>query len=271
MKKQLLAGICLISILITFLASCSMGNGIFNAEKELTAEEIYETVSESVVSITAISPIGASYGSGFFYKNSNTVITNYHVIENAASATITLFNGYECDVLNVCGYDREKDIAILNVDYNYGVPVKIRTSELKTGEKVYAIGNSLGVLGGSMSEGIISTANREIEDYTYIQTTVAVTHGNSGGPLIDNLGNVVGIITSGYGDGGLDLNLAIPISRIQGIRTSVSHTLEEIVNVAWLSDYTLVYQSKEKRHILKFALYDEDKKPVAACGFVEIK
>ena len=240
MKKVLLL-LCLIMTILPLAVSCG-DNNLSNSPEQsgstvkLSAEEIYEKVASSVVTINAVSQSSSSSGTGFFCENGSTIVTNYHVIKDCSIASITLSNGKEYDVLTVLGYDEEKDIAILKVDYKNGQPLDIRTSDVKTGETVYAIGNPLGFLGGSLSEGIVSTAKREIEGQIYIQTTASVTHGNSGGPLIDSYGNVIGIVSAGFGDG-LDLNLAIPIARVNEISISTPMTLHEIVVEKYFSDY----------------------------------
>lgn len=268
MKRKLFILFCLIIMLVPMIASCGGGNNGDNPEK-LSAEEIYERVSPSVVVITAESPSSTSSGTGFFYKNGSTVVTNYHVIKDCSTASITLTNGNEYDVLNVLGYDKEKDIAILEVDYKKGTPLDIRNNDVKTGETVYAIGNSLGFLEGSLSEGIVSTAKRDVDGQIYIQTTASVTHGNSGGPLIDSYGKVIGIVSAGFGDG-LDLNLAIPISRVDTISTSNPSKLDEIINVEWISNRQVWHQDENDRYVLVFTLADANKNPVAVPGWISI-
>ena len=259
----------IISIVMS-VASCAFGDSSNDdGNKKLSAVEIYEKVSPSVVTITAESPSTISSGTGFFYKDGSTIVTNYHVIKDCSTASITLTNGKEYDVLTVLGYDKEKDIAILKVDYKNGTPLEIRTSEIKTGETVYAIGNSLGFLGGSLSEGIVSTSKRDFDGQTYIQTTASVTHGNSGGPLIDSYGKVIGIVSAGFGDG-LDLNLAIPIAKVNTISTSNPCRLDEIINVEWISNRQVWHQDENDRYVLVFTLSDANKNPVAVPGWVMV-
>ena len=272
MKKRFLISLCLILAIVGIITSCSFGGNSNNGENndnKLSAEEIYEKVSPSVVTITAESPSAISYGTGFFYKDGSTIVTNYHVIQDCSTASITLTNGKKYDVLTVLGYDKNKDIAILKVDYKNGTPLELRTSEVKTGESVYAIGNSLGFLEGSLSEGIVSTAKREVDGQTYIQTTASVTHGNSGGPLIDSYGKVIGIVSAGFGDG-LDLNLAIPISKVATVSTSNPTKLEEIINVEWISNRQVWHQDDNERYVLVFTLSDANENPVAVPGWVMI-
>lgn len=234
MKKRVLFCICLILITVFPMSSCEfLANIPFDFEfgiGEPTAKQIYESTAPSVVTINAQSNGVENTGTAFFINNGSTIVTNFHVIKNCTTAFITLANGEEYSVESVLGYSEEKDIAILKVSYTNGVPLEIRETDVVTGEKVYAIGNSLGFLSGSLSEGIISTAQREFDGKTYIQTTASVTNGNSGGPLIDSYGKVIGIVSAGFGEG-LDLNFAVPVSQIATIDVSIPKKLEEIAHI----------------------------------------
>ena len=213
MKKFL---ICLLSTICTLFSMIGL---VGCDNNKLTAEQIYESIAPSVVTITSISSNGISQGSGFFINDDSTVVTNYHVIENANTAIITLNNKKKYSVEKIIGFDQSRDIAILKTSPTQASPLKISSSQIKTGEKVYSIGTASG-LSGSLSEGIISTAEREISGQSYIQTTVSVTHGNSGCPLINEYGNVIGIVSGGIGEGALELNFAIPITAINHISTN---------------------------------------------------
>lgn len=248
-------------------------NDVISPNKELTAEELYELVSPSVVEITGKTSLGSSTGTGFFYDNKGTVVTNYHVIEGCTSAEIMLTNGSIYKVDKVLGYDIDRDIAILSTKCTSSTPLKIRETPVKTGETVYAIGSSLG-LSGSLSDGIISSAEREIDGQIYIQTTAPISHGNSGGPLLDKEGKVVGITSASFIDG-QNLNLAIPVKEIAKISTKNPVTLGEVFEqtgheVEWLSDYRFQYYAEENTYVLLFQLSDKNENPMSAAGIVDI-
>ena len=272
--KPRIAAICMLTFCF-MLQGCTVGDIIDNItpniDKELTAEELYEKVSPSVVEITGESASAISTGTGFFYDDKGTVITNYHVIEKCTTAFITLSNGKSYDVVQVLGYSESKDIAILSTSCNNSVPLKIRSSAVKTGEKVYAIGSSLG-LSGSLSDGIVSSAEREVEGHIYIQTTAPISHGNSGGPLLDSKGYVVGITTASFTDG-QNLNLAIPIAEIDTISTQNPTTLEKIFpqTVEWISERDFFYYEDNDQYVLVFELSDQDQVPMSSSGTVEIR
>jgi serine protease Do len=156
-------------------------------------------------------------GSGFLIDPSGIIVTNKHVIDGALSITVLFSDGdrVRATLIAVAAFI---DLAVLKVDVNRPLPVlKWGSSEtLRVGDAVLAIGNPLG-LGMSVSAGIVSALNRNIEDTpfdNYIQTDAAINHGNSGGPLVDRNGDVVGVDTALYNPdeagGFIGIGLAIP-------------------------------------------------------------
>ena len=126
-----------------------------------------------------------------------------------------------------------------------------------------------------MSDGIISSAEREIDGKIYIQTTAPISYGNSGGPLLDKQGKVVGITSSSFIDG-QNLNLAIPVKEIDNISTQNPVTLKEFFEqtghgVEWISNYRFQYYAKENTYVLLFQLSDKNKNPTSAIGMVDIR
>lgn len=236
-----------------------------------TAEEVYEMVSPSVVEITGVLPTGTSTGTGFFYNDQGMVITNYHVIENCTSASIKLASGATYQVDKVIKYSEEKDIALLSTNCPSSVPLQFRTTEIKTGEKVYAIGSSLG-LEGTLSDGIISSASREVEGNAYIQTTAPISQGNSGGPLLDENGHVIGITTAYFADG-QNLNLAIPIAQVETLAVRLPVTLDSLFKqkVEWISERDFFYYEDEDSFVLVFELSDENEVTMTSSGTVDIR
>ena len=187
-------------------------------ETALSAEEIYQLASPATVEIRVETEYGTATGTGFFYNSDGAIITNFHVIEDAISGDVFLNNGEKYTINRLIGYDRYWDIAIIQINYQSESVLSFRTEPIRTGETVYALGSSLG-LADSFSEGIISANSREIGGQIFIQTTAPISHGNSGGPLIDTKGNVVGITTAGI-EAGQNLNLAVPIANIHKVEQS---------------------------------------------------
>ncbi|MEM3478727.1 MAG: trypsin-like peptidase domain-containing protein [Candidatus Bathyarchaeia archaeon] len=200
--------------------------------ENVSLSQIYEQVKNSVVMIRGLirqySLFGYYYervqGSGFIYNFTGrmVVITNYHVIRNAMNITVTFANGnsYAASVL---GYDPYADLAVLEADApeeEYYPLEIVSSSTLKVGDIVLAVGNPYG-LAGSMSVGIVSALGRTINveiagGYpiaNVIQTTVPLNPGNSGGPLLNIRGQVVGITTA-IVSGSQGVSFAIPSNTI---------------------------------------------------------
>ncbi len=187
--------------------------------------DIYSSVRDSVVLVQGTTSTGDVQGSGFVYtySNRNVVITNYHVVHDTSSLSITFSdgNGYSATVL---GIDPYADLAVLSANNAPGTQFKpveiVASSTLRVGETVIAIGNPYGLV-GSLTTGVVSAIGRTItEDYAggfsianIIQTSTPINPGNSGGPLLNAVGNVVGITTAIVSDS-QGLGFAIPSNTI---------------------------------------------------------
>ncbi len=167
-------------------------------ETELTAREIYDQVSPSVVGIRASVEDGMYLGTGIIMTEDGYIVTNAHVIAGAQQANVVFSNNSRAEALLV-GYDGETDLAVLKVDRHGLTPAVFGDSaQLRVGDAAYAIGNPLGEeLRGTMTSGIISAIDRTVDmdgqSMTLIQTNAALNSGNSGGALINAAGQVVGI------------------------------------------------------------------------------
>ena len=171
-------------------------------ERELTLREIYEKCVPSVVAVTAFVEEGNDdsyyWGSGIVMSRDGYILTNAHVVAGSCRARITLWDDREFDALLV-GYDTRSDIAVLKITAYNLIPAKFSSTEnLAVGDTVVAIGNPLGKeFRSTMTEGIISGIDRDISyngtTMTLIQTSAPINEGNSGGPLFNLYGQVVGI------------------------------------------------------------------------------
>jgi len=158
-------------------------------------------------------------GSGFFISSDGYVLTNYHVVDDATDIYVTLTDGREFKA-KVIGSDKQTDVALLKIDAKDMATLPIGDSDkIKKGQWVLAIGSPFG-LDSTVTAGIISAINRDTGDYLpFIQTDVAVNPGNSGGPLINLQGEVIGInsqIISRSG-GFMGISLAIPIDDVMRV------------------------------------------------------
>ena len=206
------------------------------ADKSLSNEQVAELVSNSVVEITtesaSTSPFYPDYiesgaGSGVILSKDGYIITNHHVIEDAANIAITLKNGqtYEGKLI---GSDKVTDLAVVKINAEEELtPVIIGDSNLiKVGQNALVVGNPLGELGGSVTSGIISALDREIaienELMTLLQIDAAVNPGNSGGGVFNNFGELIGVVNAkSSGEDIEGIGFAIPINTVKKITTDL--------------------------------------------------
>ncbi len=191
------------------------------SQEPLTAKEIYNTAVNYTVEINVVGKDFSATGTGFVYSSDGQIITNYHVIDEATSITVTDINGDTYDCINIIGYDETLDIAIIQVDAS-DLTVAPICEEYETGDVIYTLGSSKG-LSFTIAEGLISNQKRELPSYNpgvyYIQISAPISSGNSGGPLIDVYGRVIGINTLSHTEG-QNLNFAIPVSYISQVAIS---------------------------------------------------
>ncbi len=197
----------------------------------LSLQAIYEKNIPAVVSITCTYRGGSSTGTGVVLTAGGYIVTNAHVVQNAETIQVLLTGGETLEAALV-GTDEISDLAVLWVDHDDLTPAELGDSKnLRVGDVVVAIGDPLGIsLRGTMTDGIISGINRDIavdgRTMTLIQTNAALNEGNSGGPLINCYGQVIGINTMKIGDtmsaaGVEGLGFAIPSETVQEIVTQL--------------------------------------------------
>lgn len=184
----------------------------------MTAEEIYRLCYPSTVQINT----DIALGSGFFIDK-NTIVTNYHVIDGASSIKVQLPDGQSYEVSSILGFDKDIDIAVLSIPVE-GIPLTLNTHGETIGETIYTIGSSQG-LTGTFTNGIISKSSRLFGSIDYVQHTAAISKGNSGGPLLNAYGEVMGINTMQYVEG-QNINFAININQLSRISLSNPITME---------------------------------------------
>ncbi len=188
--------------------------------KITTLEECADEFSQAVVKVST----PAGMGSGFFVNENGYLITNYHVIEKETRIEVTVFqkvkNGFEkkkFKKVRIEAVNPFVDLALLKVEDLGDTKIKHvyfgSMDQISVGEKVFAIGNPLG-LERTVTDGVISTANRTFEGLVYIQTNTDINPGNSGGPLFNMAGEVVGVTNMGYIFFG-GLGFAIPIDYVK--------------------------------------------------------
>ena len=198
----------------------------------MTDAEVYAANANSVVSINVTGTSGtnffgqpvqtASAGSGFVLTKDGYIVTNYHVVKDADTVKVTMYNGDTYDAKYIGG-DEDYDIAVIKVEAADLQPVTLGNSDnLNVGDHVLAVGNPLGELTFSMSGGMVSCVNRAINvdgtPFNMIQTDASINPGHSGGPLFNQYGEVVGIVSAKYSSYSSEsvegLGFAIPINDV---------------------------------------------------------
>ena len=209
-----------------------------DGQTKMDPATVYASVVNSAVSIncsaTSTNIFGqqtqtASSGSGFIITEDGYVVTNYHVVSGASSVQVTLYNGDTYDA-TVIGGDSDYDVAVLKINASGLQPVTLgESADVNVGDTVLAIGNPLGELTFSMSQGIVSSCDRAINvdgtPFNMIQVDCSINPGNSGGPLVNLYGEVVGIVSAKYSTYSSTtvegLGFAIPISDVRSIITDI--------------------------------------------------
>ncbi len=208
--------------------------------KVMTAAEVYAANAQSTVGITTsvttnywgFQTTSAASGSGFIVTDDGYIVTNFHVIEDSDSITVSLYNGdtYEAALI---GYDENNDLAVLKIEAEELAPVILGDSDnLNVGDSVVAIGNPLGELTFSLTSGSISAKDREVTmssnlTMNLLQTDCAINSGNSGGALFNLYGEVIGITNAKYSsssssEASIDnIGFAIPINDVRSIVESI--------------------------------------------------
>ncbi len=185
------------------------------------AGEIYKRASPAVVSIELLDDKGdvAKTGSGFLVSEDGKILTNFHVIAHSKRATVRLANKDAYDIVDVLDIDKRKDIALLKIKA-VDLPFLTlgRSAGIEVGEPIYTLGNPLGLLENTLSEGIISGI-RMGDGYRYFQISAPISHGSSGGPVFNSRGEVIAI-TAATLEEGQNLNFAVPIDYARGMMSA---------------------------------------------------
>lgn len=201
--------------------------------------DVASAVTPSVVVVTTEQIVTDNYfwggqqvlsgaGSGVILTTDGYIVTNYHVVEGAQQITVTLHDD-STYTATVVGSDQQSDIALLKIDATGLTPAVLGDSDsVQVGEVVIAVGNPMGTLGGTVTDGIVSALNRDISvegnEMTLMQTSAAISPGNSGGGLFNTNGELIGIVNAKYSDEDAEgLGFAIPVN---AMKTVVQDLLE---------------------------------------------
>jgi serine protease Do len=239
----------------------------------LSTKEITDKVADSVVEIVTETvtysyfygqAVSEGAGSGVIIDDDGYIITNNHVIEDAKTISVTLRNGNEYDA-KLIGADSDQDIALIKIEPKSSENLTVATfgdsDKLSVGDKAVVIGNPLGKLGGTVTDGIISALDRELtldeKTMNLLQTNAAINPGNSGGGLFDGQGNLIGIVvakassSSSSSSSVEGLGFAIPINDaesilsdlkdygyVKGKPADIGVTLQDYMNMVYIYSVT---------------------------------
>ncbi len=253
------------NVLTTASDSAGAVTGTISAEGGIPPSGIYDLACRQVVGISSeitytnffgMSTSAAVSGSGFILTADGYILTNYHVIETAyqskADITVMTHDGTKYTA-SVVGFEQENDVAVLKIDGENLPHVTIGDSDaLSVGDEVYAVGNPLGELDFSMTTGHVSALDRLIstesnsEPINMFQFDAAVNSGNSGGPVYNTHGEVVGVVTAKYSSNGVEgLSFAIPINDAASIANDLITkgyvTGKAYMGISLRNDYNSMY------------------------------
>ena len=229
------------------------GNQTFEVETALTANEVFERSKNSVGEIITYKKNGSelALGSCFAYSRDGKIVTNYHVIEDAYSAKVSI-NGKTYTVDNVLAYDKDVDLAVLKIAATNLPALTVCTKTHAVGKQVYAFGSSKG-LTATFSQGIITYADREIDGVSCVQHDAATSSGNSGGPLINAYCEVIGVHTMTIKDS-QNLNLAVSVKELNNLKYGTPTTLDKLFGQTEIADTF----TKIKNYIVSNGTYDNE-------------
>ncbi len=218
----------------------------------MTPAEVYAATVNSVVSINTTANAGynvfgqpteaTSSGTGFIITSDGYIVTNAHVVSGATTVKVTMYNGDIYDA-KVIGSEEDYDVAVIKIEAEDLPAVTLgKSADVNVGDTVLAIGNPLGELTFSMSQGIVSSCDRAINvdgtPFNMIQVDASINPGNSGGPLMNLYGEVVGIVSAKYSSYASTtvegLGFALPISDVQATITDIMEN-GAVTNKAYLA------------------------------------
>ena len=210
MKKILISSIIIFQLFLP----------VFSYDRdEMTNISVYEKINPAIVAIDAKIPEGTSSGSGCIISSKGVILTSSHVILNSNDITVTTSSGdtYKASVIKKLGSDNDLAVLKINTDKPLKTITPGKSSTVKVGQKVLAIGNPFG-FNGTLTQGIVSRIDKKRNK---IQTDAAINPGSSGGPLLNTSGEVIGINQAIYNPdnntSNIGIGFAIPIDEAKTI------------------------------------------------------
>ncbi len=264
-RGQLLAWVLVLALVFGCVGAGTAFAAGEETREQLSPSDVYANNVNAAVGITTsittnyygYTTKAAASGSGFIYSEDGYIVTNYHVIDDSNSITVTTYDNKSYPA-KIVGCDEDNDIAVLKIDAEGLQPVVLGDSDaLRIGDTVLAIGNPLGELTFSLTMGIVSAMGREVtfssgSTMALIQTDAAINSGNSGGALFNMYGEVVGITNAKYSSSNLssaasvdNIGFAIPIDSVKRVISEIieyGHAVKPYIGV---SIYTVTAEMQD--------------------------
>lgn len=201
---------------LALIAAC--GHAPPAPRSRLTPKEIVQNSKPAIVRVE----VGADrVGTGFVIDKGGTVVTNFHVVVAADDIKVTMLDGTQYPVTKILAFDIDHDLALLDIDPPAPLPtLTVGDSQAAdAGDPVLAIGNPLGVLDYTVSDGLLSAVRQVAPNLVLLQITAPISQGSSGGPLFNAYGEVIGVVNAFLG-GGQNLNFAVPAMYLTALAAS---------------------------------------------------
>ncbi len=211
----------LILLILLLIPNLAQSQTAQSDSKQLAPGDIYKLSSPAVVLIETYGDDGkvSGAGSGFLVTSDGRILTNFHVIAHTKRATVRLANDDAYDFVAVLDVDKRKDIALIKIKAVNQPHVKFgHSNTMQVGDKLYTLGNPLGVFQNTLSDGILSGI-RQMDGYKLFQLSAPISHGSSGSPVFNSSGEVIAIVESTLTEG-QSLNFAVPIDYAVGMLQS---------------------------------------------------
>ena len=234
-EKRLIDVLCLDGAVPTeALKQTRLASAVNAGKAARTAAEVYELTSSAVFLVETYETeedleknTVSSRGSGFFVTSDGVAVLCYHELDGAAFARVTTTDSRSFDLTGVLYYDVDRDLAVVRVSRTDSDGKAVRffpyldlgdSDAVGVGDVVYSVSNPLGMALDSLSNGVVSNRSRSlyVQDYTFLQHTAPTSRGSSGGPIMNEYGEVIGYVYGSYVDGEL-LELAIPVNALKGV------------------------------------------------------
>lgn len=219
MQVRVYSTVTLFGVLLTVGVACSRTSSPSTTTDQLTTKELVRGAKPAIVRITTSAPDGnQGVGTGFVIAANGVITTNLHVIALATEANVQLLSGEILPIERILAYDLERDLVVFKVEAGKQLPILplADSNAVEAGDPVITIGNPLGVLDYTVSDGLISSVRQFSDSLTVLMFSAPISQGSSGGPLFNPKGEVIGVVRA-FISQGQNLNVGIPSNYVRDL------------------------------------------------------